>query len=109
MEDTIAKEETTLQQELEELRAENKILRDSLVEYRREEPGEEEQDFEQALKDLAGRLQVALTQTRETLRPGTDKMTEILSKQMEEHPVPMLLVAFGAGFLLSHSLERKSS
>jgi len=109
MEDTTAKEETTLLWELEELRAENKILRDSLVEYRREEPGEEDQNFEQALKDLAAKLGTAFTQTRETLRPGTDKLTEILSKQMEEHPVPILLAAFGAGFLFSRSLERKSS
>ena len=93
--------------ELEELRAENKILRDSLTEYRPESADDGAAVFEKMFHDLSGAFGAAAGKAKESLNPATEKLTEALSRQMEENPVPMLLAAFGAGFLFSRSLERK--
>ncbi len=99
--------EDILMQELENLRAENKILRDSLVEYRSDEPKEEEKSVDALLKDMTGKLNAAVGQMKEQLAPGTEKLTESLSRQMAENPVPLLLAAFGAGYLVSRALEHR--
>ena len=93
--------------ELEELRAENKILRDSLTEIRPEEPEDSENAIEKILRELGGMLSTTASKAKEGLSPGADKLTEVLSQNLEENPVPMLLAAFGAGYLVSRGLERK--
>ena len=97
-----------LMKELEDLREENKILRDSLVEFVPEEQAEEDKSFEQSIQAWMGTLQTTLEQVKDGLRPGSDKLTAYLGRQMEENPVPLLLAAFGAGFLVSHSLDKSS-
>ncbi len=99
--------EDILMQELENLRAENKILRDSLVEYRSDEPQGEEKSVDSLLKDMTGKLNIAVGQVKEQLGPSTEKLTESLSHQMAENPIPLLLAAFGAGYLVSRALERR--
>ncbi|MCL1848317.1 MAG: hypothetical protein FWF83_01390 [Clostridiales bacterium] len=96
-----------LMKELEELREENKILRDSLVEYVPEDENGDEDSADSALQAIAGTLTAAIEQVREGLRPGSEKVTEFLSHQMEENPVPLLLAAFGAGFLVGKKLDSR--
>ena len=95
-----------MMKELEDLRAENKILRDSLVEDVAA-PGDRDGGLEKALGDVAGMLGSILEQGKECLDPGAEKVTAFLRRQMEENPVPVLLAAFGAGFLVSRALSRK--
>ena len=103
--------EDALLKELEELRAENRILRDSLVEYRTEEAEDEDESegFEKKLQELLGMFQTTIGQTRDALRPGTDKLTALLSHQMEVNPVPLLLAAFSAGYLATQGMDKKDS
>jgi len=91
--------------ELEQLREENKILRDSLTD--RDGQPDEENGMEKMLRDVSGMIKPAFEQAKENLRPGADKVTEALSKQMEENPVPLLIAAFGLGYLFSRSMDRK--
>ena len=93
--------------ELENLRAENKILRDSLVEIRPGAPEDEEHGSFKPFEELVEMLHSAAEQTKETLSPGTERLTAFLSRQMEENPVPMLLAAFGAGYLTSRRMNGK--
>ena len=93
--------------ELEELRAENKILRDSLTEIHPGGPDDSEKAIEKVLRELGGLLNATAGKAKESLGPGADKLTEILSQNLEENPVPMLLAAFGAGYLVSRGFERK--
>ena len=93
--------------ELEELRAENKILRDSLTEIHPGGPDEGEKAMEKILRELGGLFSATTGKAKETLGPGADKLTEVLSQNLEENPVPMLLAAFGAGYLVSRGLEHK--
>ena len=94
--------------ELEDLRAENKILRDSLVEYVDDEPESHEKGFEKTLGDITGMLGALIDQSKERLDPGAEKVTAFLRHQLEENPIPILLAAFGAGYLVSRALDRKS-
>ena len=93
--------------ELDELRAENKILRDSLTEIRPGSPDEGEKAMEKILRDIGGMITATTGRAKESLGPGADKITEILSRNLEENPAPILLAAFGAGYLVSRGLERK--
>jgi len=99
--------EDELMKELENLREENKILRDSLTETRPDDSGEAETSAEKMLKDLGGMFTTAFTKAREQVRPGTEKLTETLSRQMEANPVPVLLAAFGAGYIVGRMFDRK--
>ncbi|MCL2165890.1 MAG: hypothetical protein FWH49_01160 [Clostridiales bacterium] len=96
-----------LMNELENLRAENKILRDSLVEIRPGAPEDGERGGIKSLEEITEMLRSAAEQAKENLSPGTEKVTAFLSKQMEENPVPMLLAAFGAGYLTSRRMSGK--
>jgi hypothetical protein len=97
-----------LLRELENLRAENKILRDSLVEDMDAElDGGEKNNIEKVLRELGGMLGTAAGKAKESLGPGAEKLTGTLRHHMEENPVPMLLAAFGAGYLLGRKLDRK--
>jgi hypothetical protein len=59
------------------------------------------------LKELGSMLNTTIGKAKEHLRPGAEKLTETLSRQMEENPIPVLLAAFGAGFMLGRKLDRK--
>ena len=100
-------DEATTLNELEELRAENKILRDSLTEILPGAPEDGEKAIEKILRELAGMLSATAGKAKEGLGPRADKLTAILSQNLEENPAPMLLAAFGAGYLVSRSFERK--
>ena len=100
--------EDDLIKELEDLRAENKILRDSLTVVRDEGPGDDDgTNTNDILGEMSGALHSVIGQAKEYLRPGTEKLTEGLSRQMDSNPVPLLIAAFGAGYLLSRRRERK--
>lgn len=99
--------EDALLKELEDLREENKILRDSLVEFKTEGSDEEANGLEKALREISGIFNATVEQARESLGPGSEKVTAFLSRQMEEYPVPMLLAAFSAGYLVSRRLEKR--
>ena len=98
-----------LLKELEDLREENKILRDSLVEIRPEESSSEGEGggLESSLRAFTDMLGSAMEQVKEDVRPGTEKLTAFLSRQMEENPAPMLISAFTAGYLLSRGFDKK--
>ena len=100
-----------LLKELENLREENKILRDSLVEFRPDKPGdgegEGEDSIKKALREIGGLVSAAADKAKEALSPGTEKLTEALSRQMGENPAPILLTAFGAGFLVGRGFNRR--
>ena len=93
--------------ELENLRAENKILRDSLVEDMDEASDDVEKSIEKTLRELGGMLGTAAGKAKVSLSPGAEKLTETLRHHMEENPVPMLLAAFGAGYLVGRRFDRK--
>jgi len=99
--------EEELLKELENLREENKILRDSLVEVRTDGQPEGDDKLKSLVQEFNGMLHSTLEKAKETLGPGTDKLTETLSRQMAENPVPLLLAAFGVGFLTGHGLNHK--
>lgn len=99
--------EEELKKELEDLREENKILRDSLVEIRADEPGDDEEKLKNVVRDLGDLFHSTVEKAKETLGPGTEKLTGTLSRQMEENPIPILLAAFGAGFLAGRGLDRR--
>ena len=107
MEDGLMKEEDAMIKELEDLRAENKILRDSLVEVHHEEAKDEGTGIEYVFRQIGGLLSTTADLAKEYLRPGTDKITETLSRKMEDNPVPLLLAVFGAGYLTGRGLDRK--
>ena len=96
-----------LMKELENLKTENKILRDSLVEYVPDEPENREKGFEKTLSDMTGMLNAIIEHGKEQLDPGAEKVSAFFRRQMETNPVPVLLAAFGAGYLLSRALDRK--
>jgi len=95
--------------ELEELREENKILRDSLAETRPDGTSSAHGDasLERTLRAFTEMLSSTVEHAKEELKPGTDKLTAYLSRQMEENPAPMLIGAFSAGYLLSRGLDKK--
>jgi len=99
--------EDELLAELENLREENKILRDSLVEVRTDGQPEGDDKLKNIVQELGGLLQSSVEKAKEAVGPGTEKLTESISRQMVENPVPLLLAAFGAGFLAGHGLNRK--
>ena len=96
-----------LMEELENLREENQILRDSLVEVRKGDADTAEGGHEDIIKEITDMLGASLDQAKAFLSPGTEKLTAQLSHQLDENPVPLLLAAFGAGYLFSRSLGRK--
>ncbi len=101
--------EEALLKELEDLRTENQILRASLEEVRKEEPAAENgpSPIDALIKELSAKLNITLEQAKAQLSEPAGKMTENLTKQMEANPVPVLLAAFGAGYLLSRALDRR--
>ena len=99
--------EEALVQELENLREENKILRDSLEEVRKETPEEQEKRVETLLRDWAKKMGVTFEQMKEQLAPGAAKLSTALGQQLEENPIPLLIAAFGAGYLVSRLLDRR--
>ena len=107
-----ATEEGALLRELEDLRAENQILKDSMVEFRPDEPGSADEggdghNIEKVIQDLSSVFTKAMEQTKKLVSPGTDKLTALLSHQMEENPIPVLLAAFGAGYLVGRRKEKE--
>jgi hypothetical protein len=99
-------ESDELLKELENLRAENKILRDSLVEDMDEEPDGGEKNIEKILHGLGEMLSTTASKAKENLNPGAEKLTETLRHHIEENPVPVLLSVFGAGYLIGRRLDR---
>ena len=99
-------EDEELKKELEQLREENKILRESLTDSDKH-ASDEENRLQDLLREAVESLKPTLDQAKEQLRPGLDKLTEVLGCQMEENPVPLLLAAFGFGYLISRGLDRK--
>jgi len=99
--------EDDIKKELEELREENKILRDSLVDIQTEDPKDGESAVEGLFRQIGGLLGTTAGLAKEYLRPGAEKVTEALGQKMGENPVPILLAAFGAGYLTGRRLNRK--
>ncbi len=101
--------EEALLKELEDLRAENQILRASLEEVRREDPAAEGGPgaLDALIKELAAKLNITLEQAKAQFAEPAGKVSENLAKQMEANPVPLLLAAFGAGYLLSRIVDRR--
>ena len=98
--------EDALTNELDELRAENKILRDSLSEQRPGGP-DDACGAQKTIKAMAGLCQKAAGQAKEALSPCAEKLTGTLKRQMADNPAPILLAAFGVGFLACRRLRRK--
>ena len=96
-----------LEKELEELREENKILRDSLVEIREEESDGEGEAKEGIAQEIADMFGASIDQMKAFLAPGAEQLTAQLSRQLDENPAALLLAAFGAGYLLSRGIDRK--
>jgi len=96
-----------LLKELESLREENKILRDSLVEFRDAPPEDGEGGLESFLQSIGGALNTTIEQAKVYLGPGSEKLTTVLRRKMEENPVPMLLAAFGVGYLIARRFNKK--
>lgn len=101
--------EEALLKELEDLRTENQILRASLEEVRREEPAETAgtDSLETVLKEWAGKLNLSLEQIKAQLAGSGGKISDTIAKQLETNPIPVLLAAFGAGYILSRILDRR--
>ena len=97
--------EETLLEELNELREENKILRDSLTELRPEPRDGEAYSVEDLLKGFSAALGMKLDTAKEKIEPGKDKVTAYITEGMEKNPAPLMLAAFGAGYLLSRGLK----
>ena len=96
--------------ELENLREENQILRDSLTEYRdEEEPMEKSKTcpFKRIGMGIMLSCQWGLKETKVRLEPGAEKLSSAIKVQMGKNPVPFLIAAFGIGFLLSRRFFRK--
>jgi len=99
--------EEALMSELENLREENKILRASFEEVRKEDLDQEPASFDALLKDFGGKLNKTLEQVKDQLKEPAAKAAEKLETQMGENPVPFLLAAFGAGYVISRLLDRR--
>lgn len=99
--------EEALMKELENLREENQILRASMEEVRKEGFDQEPASFDDLLKDFGGKLNKVLEQVKDQLKEPTAKAAEKLEVQMEKNPVPFLLAAFGAGYVISRLLDRR--
>jgi hypothetical protein len=111
--------EEDLRQELASLREENKILRDSLVEIRKDETpadgaGSQDCMWRAAagkLGCLAGRLREMLAPVAERVKrrlsPGTARLSDKVGRQLAANPLPWLFAALGAGFLISRLLDRR--
>ena len=96
--------EEAIRKELEDLRAENKILRDSLTEVR------EEEEANGCLVRRLGRYLAQKSQSRfeemkNQVEPCKEKMAENLKDQLVKNPVPFLAIAFGIGFVISRKLR----
>jgi F0F1-type ATP synthase membrane subunit b/b' len=96
-----------LMKELEDLRAENEILRASFEEIRKEDPKQEALSLEALLKEISSKLNLGLEQAKECLKEPTDKACKSLEAQMKANPIPLLLTAFGLGYLISRLLDRR--
>jgi hypothetical protein len=125
--------EEALTREVENLRAENKILRDSLVEVRKEKPACKTARFSapapssasasDAAQCPAGRRVIAIlcfvpswlktmltpaaAKVKERLAPGAAKLTAKLGRKIAANPAPLLAVVLCAGFLLGRLLDRR--
>ena len=106
--------EDIVRSELDALRAENKILRDSLTEIRPAEPDSAKDALKNVLREFMGALGASVESAKAKVEPvreiaesGKEKMTGFLSRQIEKNPAPVLLAALGAGFLFARRLRRK--
>ncbi|HCP15663.1 MAG TPA: hypothetical protein DIT32_07940 [Peptococcaceae bacterium] len=99
--------EEALMKELEGLREENNILRASLEEVRNEDMDQESPSFDALLKDFGEKLNKTLEQVKDQLKEPTAQAVEKLGAQMEKNPMPFLLAAFGAGYVISRILDRR--
>jgi len=96
-----------LMKELEDLRAENEILRASFEEIRKEERQKEALSLENLLKEVSSKLNLSLEQVKESLKEPKDKAAKAIEEQMKANPIPLLLTAFGLGYLVSRLLDRR--
>lgn len=96
-----------LMKELEDLRAENEILRASFEEVRKKNPEEEPVSFDALIKEFSSKMNVTLEQVKEHLKEPTAKASQTLEAQMLANPIPMLLGAFGLGYIISRLLDRR--
>lgn len=99
--------EEALMKELEGLREENNILRASLEEVRKEDLDQESPSFDALLKDFGEKLNKTLEQVKDQLKEPAAQAVEKLGTQMEKNPMPFLLAAFGAGYVISRLLDRR--
>ena len=96
-----------VEKELNDLREENRILRDSLTETLPTEPQSAGDALEKTVRDISGAIGATAARAKTIIKPGSDKLTEYLSRQMEKNPAPLMLAAMGAGFLVSRRLRKK--
>ena len=97
--------EDALLKELQELREENEILRNSLTELHPGTKGDGVPDVEDMLRGLTEAVGQKVETAKEKLEPGKEKVTTFINENMEENPAPMMLTAFGVGYLLSRGLK----
>lgn len=99
--------EERLLKEIEELRAENEILRSSFEEVRKETKTKESSSVETLIQDIAAKLNAGLEQAKDQMKDPAAKATYTIETQMKENPLPMILAAFGLGYILSRLLDRR--
>ena len=98
--------EEEMMRELEHLRAENKILRESLTVCKEEEAEANDKDciFERFKLNFADACSCSLDKAKTGLEPSKEKLTGALKCQMEKNPVPLLVAGAILGFLLGRKL-----
>jgi len=103
--------EVELQRELDDLRAENRILRDSMTEVLPARREGAKGAFEKTLGGLVGFFDPSKGPAKGPAKAGASpalgKLAGYLGSLLEKNPAPVLLAALGAGFLMSKSLRKK--